>query len=407
MLYHRLLLSFLRPSTPSPPPSGPPPFSWPRLYTHHSLSPDIPLSPAFLSSIAPLLVATPAFAHARTLQDFVDVLGRYGELLGGDDWLGPEMEISYRLREDEGEGGGRGGRGKRWRGRRGKRKREGEDAAAAEEGNKRREEEPDAAQAARDADEEEDLRRAIELSLQDPPAVDAGAPAQATSAAAPPTVAVATESADTVDSQLEDSQLPFLANPSLPLPLPAPPTSAGDTGDESDTSPLFGLADAFALPLNSQSDPPADPAPSGRYNLRRRRPAASTSAPVGTPPAPPAVSSPRAGIAASSATAGQPSAPAPSSPSPEPADPSFIGTTTFVNSPRELNAWLSSVLSYWRSERAPVGVAPSETRRCRTCEFEEGCEWRAEKAREAAEAARQRRQERTMQRVAEGVGARG
>ncbi|BGP51525.1 hypothetical protein JCM10450v2_007471 [Rhodotorula kratochvilovae] len=392
MLYHRLLTALVHPGS-SAPTSGPPPFSWPRLYAHHSLSSSAPLSPAFLSSIAPLLLSTPAFAAAQTLQDFVDVLARYGELLGGAGWLSDEMEISYRLREDDGAGRGK-GKG-RWRARRGAKRAGGEEGG----GRKRRREvgadvAPEPAQAALEADEEEDLRRAIELSLQDGAAVVLDATETpcalvASSSEAPVALRVPDE-ADTIDSQLEDSQLPFLANPSLPLPLRAAPTSSID---EPPSSSPHASAEAFALPLNSQSDPPAAPAPAGRYNLRRRGPAAT--APPGPPPPAAVATPPRAASPASSATLAAPRSPSPS-PSPEaPArDPSFIGTSTFRNSPSQLAAWLGSALSYWRSERAPVGVAESETSRCRTCEFEEGCEWRAEKAREAAEGARRRRVER-------------
>lgn len=412
MLYHRLLLSFLRPPSPtSPSPStssssSPAPFSWARLYAHHALDPSKPLSPAFLASIAPLLVGTPSFAGAASLDDFVAVLSRYGELLGGPGWLADELEISYRLREDEA-GEEAGGRRKRWKGRRGAKKRERE--GDGEGGSKRREEdvgvERDLGRAAREADEEEDLPRAIELSLQEVagPAAVEEAPAGTASDELPPGADAVVDEAD-----LDDSQLSFLANPSLPLPLPTPRTSSStlsvdaDAGADDATSPLFGLADAFALPLNSQADPPAAPAPAGRYHLRRR-PAAAPSSP-----------SARAPWTEAASTAPTALAPLPPLPRPtaqhasrpasaldfEPVDPSFIGTTTFLNSPRELNAWLASVLSYWRSERLPIGVSPSETGRCRTCEFEDGCEWRADKAREAAEAARRRRDEKEARRGA-------
>ncbi|GAA5853368.1 hypothetical protein JCM9279_005768 [Rhodotorula babjevae] len=415
MLYHRLLLSFLRPSSPPSPStsfhSAPAPFSWARLYAHHALDPSKPLSPAFLSSIAPLLVGTPTFAGAATLNDFVAVLGRYGELLGGDGWLADELEISYRLRGDEDEGGGS-GRRKRWKGRRGAKKREREDGA--ERGSKRREEEvavePDPGRAAREADEEEDLRRAIELSLEDTAGsayIDEGSGGTAGDESPQSAVVVVDEAG------LDDSQPSFLANPSLPLPLSAPPASStldddADVDDGAATSPLFGLADAFALPLNSQADPPAAPAPAGRYNLRRRPATARppTSLPASTPQQP---STPPASPRPTSAPLGPlPPPPPPAPPTtpplpvklePELVDPSFIGTTTFRNAPHELARWLASALSYWRSERLPIGVSPSETGRCRTCEFEDGCEWRAEKAREAAEGARRRREEREGRRM--------
>ncbi|GAA5923355.1 hypothetical protein JCM3775_007513 [Rhodotorula graminis] len=415
MLYRRLLLSFLPPSPSSSSSSSPPPFSWARLYAHHALDPSKPLSPAFLASIAPLVVGTPTFAGAASLDDFVAVLGRYGELLGGPGWLADEMDISYRLRgDDEGERGG--GTRKKWKGRRGAKKRERE--GGGESGSKRREEEvvvveQDLGRAAREADEEEDLRRAIELSPQDvggSPSVEDETPGGTVGDARPPDDGAVADEADGGDSQLDDSQQPFLANPSLPLPLPTPRTSSSlgaDSADEASTSPLFGLADAFALPLNSQADPPAAPAPAGRYNLRRRPATApsSTLAPEPTSEAAPPLPAALGPLPPSPPPAASPTrrpAPAPE-PEPEPLDPSFIGTTTFRNSPVELKAWLASVLSYWRSERVPIGVSPSETNRCRTCEFEDGCEWRAEKAREAADKARRRREEKEASRTRSGV----
>ncbi|GAA6054804.1 hypothetical protein JCM3770_007443 [Rhodotorula araucariae] len=387
-LYHQLLTALIRPPS-SPNTSGPPPFSWPRLYTHYGLSPTTPLSPAFLSSIAPLLLSTPSFASAQTLQDFVDVLGGYGELLGGAGWLSDELEISYRLRDDG--GGTRGGRG-RWKGRRGAKRDGGEGGRGRK---RRRAEEADAAvHVTQDQDEDEDFGRAIELSLQEAGAV---APDAAFGTASSPEAAHTSSApvdVDTIDSQLEDSQLPFLANPSLPLPLSVPPTS---TADSPPSSSLDSSAESFTLPLTSQSHMPAAPAAAGRYNLRRRPAApAMQTQPAARPPeadAQPATP-PRDVSPASSATLAPSRLPSPS-PAPPATDPAFIGTTRFVNSPSQLAAWLASVLAYWQSERAPVGVAPTETSRCRTCEFEEGCEWRAEKAREAMESGRRRREERT------------
>ena len=407
MLYHRLLLSFPRSSSPSTS-SSPAPFSWARLYAHHALDPSKPLAPAFLASITPLLVGAPMFAGATSLNDFVAVLGRYGELLGGEGWLADEMEISYRLRDDEDGGEPGGKRRKKWKGRRGANKREREDGA--ERGSKRREEEVaverDPGRATREADEEEDLRLAIELSLQDAAGSDSvGEGSAGASGDEPPTDVVAVVD----EADLDDSQPSFLANPSLPLPLPPPPASSSldaDVDDGAAASPLFGLADAFALPLNSQADPPAAPGPAGRYNLRRRpavtssstsAPTHSAQAPSASPATPDAVSAPLGPLPPSSPPA-LPAPPADPERSPEPVDPSFIGTTTFRNSPPELSSWLASALSYWRSERLPIGVSPSETGRCRTCEFEDGCEWRAEKAREAAEGARRRREERDARR---------
>ncbi|WOO82362.1 putative exonuclease V, mitochondrial [Vanrija pseudolonga] len=62
---------------------------------------------------------------------------------------------------------------------------------------------------------------------------------------------------------------------------------------------------------------------------------------------------------------------------------SIIGRTRFGHNRRLLASHLDSVLDYWKGTRAPRGVAPSEASRCAWCEFEDGCEWRAQKANEA------------------------
>ncbi|GAA5917605.1 hypothetical protein JCM6882_004872 [Rhodosporidiobolus microsporus] len=435
MLYRRLFTSLLQPEPPPPSPSSstpplsansPAPFSWSRLCAHLSLDPSLPLSPAFLHSIAPILAGSnlsASLGDATTLGAFVDVLGRYGEMMRGvrapEGLLEEEMEISYRLREA---GGWRGRRSARGKGRGGGRKprtgkRGGKQASTV-----------DPAAAAAEADDEQDLQRAIQLSLQDAaetmkqddPIVQA--PASTLAPAGQPAAADTAEEPETLDSQLEDSQLPFLANPSLPLPVSDPP--AFDESASFPPSSLPSTAQAFHLPLNSQTSTSAPPPPathssrSSRYNLRRRpapsSPEVSTSLPsrageshrLATPSPPrkrPRSASPPSIVDAegpplppvlaplSSPSASSSLSTPPSSADHSTTDPSFIGTETFLNDPLELDAWLASVTAYWRGEREPVGVSLTEVNRCRTCEFEDGCEWRAMKAQEAVEQARARR----------------
>ncbi|GAA6020483.1 hypothetical protein JCM10207_000017 [Rhodosporidiobolus poonsookiae] len=433
MLYHRLFTSLLQPepppsSSPAPPSTPPlsgasPPFPWSRLYARLSLDPSAALSSTFLSSIAPLLTGASSFAlssllsPATTLESFVATLAHYGDLLRGDRPPGAvleeEMEISYRLRE---------ARGGRWKG--------GRSAVRARERVK---------EGRGKAEEVEDraLQRAIEMSLQVSAPADGGADAGGSEAPAAMTddlapalaresigvddVAEATtamasvEDPDTLNSQLEDSQLPFLANPSLPLPFPPP--------DDLLITRSVSSPPALDLPFNSQasSTPDAPPATRGarhppRYNLRRRAPPpevasvapddttalalspdspprkrARSASPAADAPSQPAV--PSAASSSSSLSSAPSSSPSSTSSSTSDPDPSFIGLTAFRLAPSLLSAHLTRVLAYWTSQRAPVGVELSEVGRCRSCEFEEGCEWREGKAREVQERARGRRAE--------------
>lgn len=362
MLYHRLLTSLISS------PSSPSAFSWPRLYTHLALSPTATLSPAFLASLAPILSGSPSLlatlSRATTLEQFVATLQQYGALLssaGGSAWLSDELEISYRLREPA--------RG-RWKSRRPTRaEKRARDAGAAEdvqdtEGNEGAEKRR---RAEREADEEEDLRRALEMSLREMSAEEAAPPVAAGTAAGAP-VSAGVDEVDIVDTQLEDSQLPFLANPSLPIPLDVPPTA------DIPSSSLAASAEAFALPFNSQSSAngsseapaPALPVRSSRYNLRRRplpQPATSASA-VDSAATPDLAVVLPTGSATGHPRAASPASTASSALDPDP-DPSHIGTESFANDPVELDAWLENVVAYWRGEREPVGVALSEVNRCR------------------------------------------
>ncbi|TKY88861.1 hypothetical protein EX895_002102 [Sporisorium graminicola] len=59
----------------------------------------------------------------------------------------------------------------------------------------------------------------------------------------------------------------------------------------------------------------------------------------------------------------------------------IIGTVTFLHDPSALDTHLRETIRMWKGQRALVGVAPDQTRRCWTCEWMQGCEWRAEQAR--------------------------
>ncbi|KAJ2921359.1 hypothetical protein H1R20_g15740, partial [Candolleomyces eurysporus] len=60
----------------------------------------------------------------------------------------------------------------------------------------------------------------------------------------------------------------------------------------------------------------------------------------------------------------------------------IIGRKNFVYDDVMLKNHLQSVFEFWRCERNPVGVPLQLARRCNTCEYQNGCEWREEKAAE-------------------------
>lgn len=268
-----------------------------------------------------------------------------------------------------------------------------------------REEREDRAEGVVSEDEEQDLQRAIQLSLQE---AAASAPTSALSKQSEESVELRSPlvNANTLDCQLEDSQLPFLANPSLPLPPPVVDAIASIDGINQPSSLSPATDD---LPLNSQSHsaesansaPAVSSSRSTRSSLRIRSTVGDSTSSVSAPALSPATSSapsPSRKRARSASPSRQlslptptfrpaPSAPPASTPfpaqfttttsstssafsSPEPPpDRSFIGVEIFLNSPAELDAWLSSVSAYWRGQREPVGVALEEVNRCRCVAF--------------------------------------
>ncbi|GAA5875794.1 hypothetical protein JCM8547_005317 [Rhodosporidiobolus lusitaniae] len=402
MLYHRLLTSLLLPepipSSSQPSLSFPHPFSWSRLYSHLSLEPLLPLSPLFLASILPILSSSSTLstllADATTLAAFVAVLAEYGELLRGERpperLLEEEIEISYRLRD------GRGGQ-MGWKARREteRRRKEEEDQEAS-----KPKEEEGYEDAGRKEDEEQDLQRAVQLSLQEQQVVAVARPSTDEISDLPPVESVETDVVEEemhVDEQLDEVLRTALSPPLLP-PFPANLPPLQDDSDTPPSSSLSSTANEFALPFNSQSrtveddlPPPAAPRSSrpSRYYFRRRRASSNDDSQTPSAVAPTLASAPPPPIAPTLVTPEPPQADD---------DPSFIGIETFCNDPIELDRWLVSISAYWKGEREPVGVSIEEVPRCRACEFEEGCEWRAMKAEEAMEDSRKRRSEREAER---------
>jgi len=60
----------------------------------------------------------------------------------------------------------------------------------------------------------------------------------------------------------------------------------------------------------------------------------------------------------------------------------IIGRTHFTMDDDHLDAYLARILEWWRGEREPEGVEIEHSRRCFSCEYREGCEWREKKAME-------------------------
>ncbi|KAH9081484.1 exonuclease V a 5' deoxyribonuclease-domain-containing protein [Lactarius deliciosus] len=61
----------------------------------------------------------------------------------------------------------------------------------------------------------------------------------------------------------------------------------------------------------------------------------------------------------------------------------IIGRKSFSFDEGAMNAHVQNVMQWWRGERAPRGVDIEHVRRCSSCEYREGCEWRDMKAKEA------------------------
>ncbi|KAK2461457.1 hypothetical protein APHAL10511_005920 [Amanita phalloides] len=63
----------------------------------------------------------------------------------------------------------------------------------------------------------------------------------------------------------------------------------------------------------------------------------------------------------------------------------IVGTREFYYDEGFLNNYMADVLQWWYGTRKPRGVPLHLTRRCFSCEYSTGCEWREEKAREFTE----------------------
>uniref|UniRef100_V5EE67 Uncharacterized protein n=2 Tax=Kalmanozyma brasiliensis (strain GHG001) TaxID=1365824 RepID=V5EE67_KALBG len=75
-----------------------------------------------------------------------------------------------------------------------------------------------------------------------------------------------------------------------------------------------------------------------------------------------------------------PTSPTPTTPSSPSPPASIIGIVTFAHDPPTLDAYLHRMIRMWKGERALEGVRIDQTRRCWTCEWMDGCEWRTQQS---------------------------
>ena len=138
-------------------------------------------------------------------------------------------------------------------------------------------------------------------------------------------------------------------------------------------------ASMWELPVNSQ----AAPATPHRHDTRSKRRIISLDERTASPSLPFAIALPPVNPTPLTL----PVTPPPASPPAEETHltkGSIIGTDQFVMDAVELSDWLKGIVALWKGEKEPEGVSLENAGRCRTCEFEEGCEWRVAKAKEHA-----------------------
>ncbi|MCJ1388847.1 hypothetical protein MMC18_001697 [Xylographa bjoerkii] len=72
------------------------------------------------------------------------------------------------------------------------------------------------------------------------------------------------------------------------------------------------------------------------------------------------------------------------------ADGSILGIKTFMYDRSVIQDYIDDEMRWWKGEREAQGVVIEEAYKCRSCEFEEGCEWRISKIEEATNTYRTR-----------------
>ena len=69
-------------------------------------------------------------------------------------------------------------------------------------------------------------------------------------------------------------------------------------------------------------------------------------------------------------------------------DGAVLGARSFIHDEKQLDAYVSDGMRWWRGEREARGVEIEEAFKCASCDFADGCTWRAGKVGEATERAR-------------------
>ncbi|KAL4069823.1 exonuclease V [Scleroderma yunnanense] len=69
----------------------------------------------------------------------------------------------------------------------------------------------------------------------------------------------------------------------------------------------------------------------------------------------------------------------------------IIGERRFLMDDGQLDSYLQDILQWWLGRRGARGVLIPHSYRCFTCEYQDSCEWREEKAKEATAAAQKRK----------------
>ena len=139
---------------------------------------------------------------------------------------------------------------------------------------------------------------------------------------------------------------------------------------------LDGRTEALhAIEQALSSPPPCTP----------RKPSQSSTALPSSPPSPPSPTPPSQNTSTTSPTS--PVSPR-ALPDTDTEASAVIGVVTFSHDAARLDAYLRRMIAMWTGERGLVGVSLDQTRRCWTCEWMQGCEWRAAQSdRHAAAAA--------------------
>ncbi|KAK4046437.1 hypothetical protein OIO90_006569 [Microbotryomycetes sp. JL221] len=365
MLYYRLLTAMLIKERDDI--TSVDPFDWTRLAETLSLDLDSPLSDRFLSAIVPLneqSILSEQLCHAKTLLQFIECLHTFGDILGANDastsLFEPVLALQYRLRQNT----------RRWKPRKKTRLQQEEEdiqKAIAESLKARKQ--------GYVPDEDEEAEALLSRPLSDEAeeeAVNASVKAELARLAKLDTEINPIE-------ETQDSMIDGVGN------LLASLSALSATQENNEDN--FGSPD---LHVNSQAG--SSERPAVHYNLRRRPARRPDDVKTLKRDLTLSQASNKAPSKSNQATPGANESELTSMEDKFDAAGVVIGTVRFKMDSDALDAWLADAVKLWKSERLPRGVDLNQTKRCRTCEFEDGCDWRTSKALEIAERVRAKRE---------------